>query len=57
MSASIPKELLPDFAAVGATVKAAAGKSLADAGQLLDDPATKAATDRIDAWLSRNCNG
>lgn len=57
MSASIPKELLPDFAAVGATVKAAAGKPLADAGQLLDDPATKAATDRIDAWLSRNCNG
>lgn len=57
MSASIPKELLPDFAAVGATVKAAAGKSLADAAQLLDDPTTKAATDRIDAWLSRNCNG
>lgn len=57
LGGNIPDELKPDFAAVSAATKAAAGKSLEEAGQILDDPAVKKATDDIDTWVTKNCGG
>ncbi len=53
----VPAELQSSFDTLGAAGKAAANRSLIDAGQILDQPDVTKASETISAWVDKNCAG
>ncbi|MET3805907.1 hypothetical protein ABIB25_002915 [Nakamurella sp. UYEF19] len=55
LKGNVPDALKADFATLADAAKAATGKSLEEAGQILGAPAVTAASDHISAWTDKNC--
>ncbi|SDO59526.1 hypothetical protein SAMN04515671_1432 [Nakamurella panacisegetis] len=55
LGGKVPDALKGDFETLGSAAKAASGKSLTEAGQILGTPAVSAASDDITKWTDANC--
>jgi hypothetical protein len=57
LGGDLPDDLKADIGVIADAVQRAAGKSMVDAGKILEEPAVSQATDRISNWIDKNCNG
>lgn len=55
LGGDVPTALKPDFQTLNAAAKAAAGKSMQEAGSILGTDAVTAASDHISSWMDKNC--